>query len=82
MTDEILAELMRTQSKQLELLGNIRETCAKTEQALLDISGPQGRITKIEQSRERDLWKQWLHSSLVVPLTVGINFVIRHFGGK
>lgn len=58
------------------MLGEIKATVAATKQAVDDLAGPQGRVTKIEAQQVREGWKDWVHTAIVIPLSAGLSVVI------
>lgn len=66
-----MSEERRAQNLQMaEDIGSIK--------AMLEgLAGPQGRVTKIEESQDRAETRQWIHTAVIVPI-VGAAHVIAH----
>lgn len=86
LSDNLLSQLVGLNGQQMAMLGEIKSDHAATRQAVQDLkdalAGPEGRVTKLERAREWESKKQWIHTSLVVPIAVLINVAIRKLTGS
>lgn len=62
----------------VQILLEIKADTAATKKAVEDLSGPQGRVTALEDQAKMQKW----YSFAVVPALASIHAVLSHFGIK
>lgn len=69
-----MSEERRAQNMQMaEDIGSIK--------AMLEsLSGPQGRVTKIEEAQSKAETRQWIHSAIVIPIVSAAHVIAHKLG--
>ncbi len=63
----------------MKMLQEIASDVASTKATVEGLAGPAGRVTKLEKSMESASNRQWLHSTVILPLTFAIHALLKHF---
>ena len=63
----------------LEFQNHVSTALGRIEQKIDDLSGPHGRVTKVEEKVKWAEDKQWFHTVLIIPITTALAALIRHF---
>ena len=61
-------------------LSDIKELAARTEQAVLDLAGPTGRVTMLEERVKTADKRNWIRSTLLGPGAVVLHIIAKHIG--
>jgi hypothetical protein len=64
----------------LKQLGEIKADLATNTQATIDLSGPLGRVTSLEDASKRHEQRQWIHTVVIIPLLALGHTALRKLG--
>lgn len=68
---------MTEESFEMKVSGSL----ARIEQKIDDLAAPNGRVARLEEDVKRADTRQWVHSSILLPLTYAIYRAAKYLGG-